>query len=780
MKVALAMILKASDDEIEKFETCISSIKEHIDGIFVNLNSTKKVSQEMIDRVKNITGGIVVTSKWEMDFAKARNTSFELIPPHYDWILWLDSDDTFEHPEKLKETLSKAPKTADGIMVTYNYDSDSYGNITTSHINLRIVRNNGAFKWRGRLHETLIETRRVNRVMTNDFSVLHNADEERKDASNTRNIEIMEKMLDDEKEFPDPRTLFYLGTAYIDAGKSAEAIELLETYLKLSGWDEERSQAHVWLGRLYRDAKNDKMKGVNHFLHAIEENPKEPSAYVEMANVEMANKRWSKAIHWLEMAVVKKEETSALVRNPMEKTYRAYMMLAECHLNIGGDNINIALKFTEKARELRPDEFTNNYYEMLKRIIHEKNMVSSFVNAAKRVQGQQLQVMFNKLPDDYKVNPAVMAVMRRIVKPKKWAKNSIAIYCGNSVLKGWGPWSLAEGTGGSEEAVIRISKRLQALGWQVTVYADPGAKDGVYDGVEWRNYWEIDLRDTYDIFVAWRAPWFFETPVKARKTYLWLHDVMDDEEFTPARLKNIDRIMLLSKYHKTVFPSIPEEKVFYTANGIDPEDFEKWDNKIERDPHRVVYMSSHVRGLDNLYKIWPDVIKAVPDAKLDVYYGWNSYDEVNRNNPERMEWKEKMIQLEKSLPNVKDHGRIGQEEIVKAIQGAGIWAYPTQFCEIYCITAVKAQAGGAWPVCTDFAALKEMVSFGHVLPMKPSKELATLGRMTDKELENYRDTLIYALQNPVADEDRKEMMMSTRERHSWEVTAEGWDKDFKS
>lgn len=779
MKVALAMIVKATDDEIARFEACVDSIKKHVDGIFVNLNSTTDISREMVEKVEKITGGVVTTSKWEKDFAKARNISFELVPKEYDWILWLDSDDTFEKPEKLKEVLKKAPATADGIMVTYNYDTDNFGNITTSHINLRIVRNNGAFVWKGKLHETLIETRRVSRVMTKDFSVLHNVDEDRKDASNARNIEIMELMLKEEKQFPDPRTMFYLGTAYIDAGRSSEAKELLETYLQLSGWDEERSQAHVWLGRLYRDAFKNNPKAVEHFLKAIEENPKEPSAYVEMANVEMANKRYPKAIHWLEMAVVKKEEPSALVRNPMENTYRAYMMLAECHLNIGGENVSIALKLVEKAKALRPDEFTVNYYEMIKRIVHEKTTVASFVNAAKRVKEDQLRIMFNKLPDDYKTNPAVMAVMRRITEPKVWAKNSIAIYCGASALK-FGPWSLAEGTGGSEEAVIRISKRLKDLGWSVTVYAEPGAKDGVYDGVEWRNYWEIDLRDTYDIFVGWRCPWFFEAPVKSRKTYLWLHDVMDDEEFTPERMKNIDKVMLLSKYHKTVYPSIPEEKVFYTANGIDPEDFEKWDNKLERDPHRIVYMSSHVRGLDNLYKIWEDVIKAVPTAKLDIYYGWNSYDEINRNNPERMAWKDKMVELEKSLPNVKDHGRIGQEEIVKAIQGAGIWAYPTQFCEIYCITAVKAQAGGALPVCTDFAALEEMVNFGYIQHMVPSKQLATFGRMTKKELENYKEMLIYALKNPMADEDRKEMMMATRERHSWQKTAEGWDKEFKS
>lgn len=779
MKLALAMILKADTEEIKRFETCISSIKKYVDGIFVNLNSTKDISPKMVERVRNITGGEVITSKWEANFAKARNTSFDMVGKEYDWVMWLDADDIVDKPAKIRKLLKEVPAGVDGIMVQYLYDQDEYGNVTAQHPVARIVRNNGAFVWKARLHETLVDARRAKRVVTKDFQVIHKTDDARKDESNERNIAIMEDMLNEEKDFPDPRTLYYLGTAYIDAGKSLEALELLEAYLKLSGWDEERSHAETWVGRLYRDAKNDPIKGAEHFLKAMKEYPKYPTPYIEMANIEMAEQRYSKAIHWLEMAVVKKYEQTSLVHNPMENTYRAYIMLAECHLNIGGDNIVLALKFADKAKELRPDEFTTDYYNMLKEIVNQLNTVKSFVNASKRVQPEQLKVMYGKLPDDYKTNPAVLAVMRRVIEPKKWPKNSIVIYCGSSALK-FGPWSLEEGTGGSEEAVIRISKRLRDLGWQVTVYAEPLARDGVYDGVEWRNYWEIDLRDEFDIFVGWRCPWFFETPVKARKSYLWLHDVMDDEEFTPERLKNIDKVMLLSKYHKTVYPSIPDDKVFYTGNGIDPEDFKKWDNKIKRDNHRVVYMSSHVRGLENLYTIWPDVIKVVPDAKLDVYYGWNSYDEINRNNPERMAWKDKMVQLEKTLPSVKDHGRIGQEEIVKAIQGAGVWAYPTQFCEIYCITAVKAQAGGAWPVTTNFAALDEMVEAGYKQPMNSMKELPTMGELTEDGLETYKQALIHSLTNPITEAERLKMMHQTRAKHSWANTAEGWDKEFKS
>ena len=51
---------------------------------------------------------------------------------------------------------------------------------------------------------------------------------------------------------------------------------------------------------------------------------------------------------------------------------------------------------------------------------------------------------------------------------------AVAIWCGRSVVGDWGPWSLQEtGIGGSEEAVVRLSRELVRVGWGVTVYATP-------------------------------------------------------------------------------------------------------------------------------------------------------------------------------------------------------------------------------------------------------------------------------------------------------------------
>lgn len=777
-KLALCLIVKGTNDEAKLLDRCLSTIKQYVDGIFLYINTpegvepSKKVVEVAKKHKSNVTYGV-----WKKDFAEARNANFATVPKDYEWILWLDSDDTVEHPEKIADVLKMAANV-DGIMVKYHYDTDEYGNTTTLHTNLRLVKNNGAFSWKGRLHETLIETRRVTRVRTEDFSVKHHANDARKDASNVRNITIMEQMLKDDGDSPDPRTLFYLGTAYIDAGMNDEALELLELYMNLSGWDEERAQASVWLGRIYRDSKQDISTAVRYFLHALFENPKEVTAFVEMGATEMGLEHWGKAIMWLEQAaVIKVPQSTALVINPLENTYKTYMMLAHCRLQLGGENITLAYKLAQEAYKIRPDLAAEDMVSMTKAVLKEKTRVESFVNAVKKLPKEKALIAYGKLEEEYRNNPAVLAIMRKFKDPKKWGK-SVVIYCGNGVLSNWGPWSLEKGIGGSEEAVIHMSKQLKNAGYDVAVYANPGAQDGIYDGVEWHNYWEFDGRDEFDVLVIWRAPHLLEHKFTARKVYLWLHDVMEDEEFTPERLANVDKVMLLSKAHKTVFPSIPDDKVFYTGNGIEPDDFEQGMIEEIRDNHQVCYMSSYVRGLDNLLEIWPDVVKEVPDATLKICYGWESYDAVNRNNPERMAWKDKMIAKINSMDSVEELGRIGHKDIVNLTYGSGVWAYPTQFFEIYCITSVKAQAGGAWPVCTNFAALDEMVEYGYKQPMNAIDNKTPIGVWNDGELERYKQALIDALKNPPSDIVRKEMMQQARNKRSWLKTAQGWDEEF--
>lgn len=124
----------------------------------------------------------------------------------------------------------------------------------------------------------------------------------------------------------------------------------------------------------------------------------------------------------------------------------------------------------------------------------------------------------------------------------------------------------------------------------------------------------------------------------------------------------------------------------------------------------VGYFSAYYRGLETLLEMWPQIRKRVPDATLDVYYGWESWVSLQGEDDfyHRMEAKFEELSSE----GVTVHGRVSHEELADAMKEIQVWAYPTEFPEIHCITALKAQEAGCWPVVTTVAALNETVQCG--------------------------------------------------------------------
>jgi glycosyltransferase involved in cell wall biosynthesis len=188
-----------------------------------------------------------------------------------------------------------------------------------------------------------------------------------------------------------------------------------------------------------------------------------------------------------------------------------------------------------------------------------------------------------------------------------------------------------------------------------------------------------------------------------------------------------------------------------------------------RNLKRIVYTSSYDRGLEHLLEVWPDVKKAVPDATLDCYYGWQLFQEFYKDNPASMKWKAKMEELLKQ-DGVTDHGRIPQQELEKEMRESGIWAYPTHFGEINCISGLKSQAYGCEPVVVNYAALKETVQYGRKVE----------GDIYDEETkEEFKKQLIEALLHPMTKNKRYEMMDWAKDKYSWSRVADQWIEEFR-
>jgi len=337
------------------------------------------------------------------------------------------------------------------------------------------------------------------------------------------------------------------------------------------------------------------------------------------------------------------------------------------------------------------------------------------------------------------------------------------------------PLSLNEGhLGGSEEAVVHLAQALADRGHPITVYGAPPereAKVRVWRGVAWRPVSEFDPDGPHGTVLVWRSPQ--TAAVLAQKRYRvlnWLHDTHYGA--TPAQYRDVSTLVL-SRAHERILRQLElhgsEADILIARNGVDPDAFPPLREGEEDRAQRVIYASSPDRGLIYLLRMWPEVRAKVPQAELDIYYSWDALRK-------RLKWDHGFSQLhgldfeqiECLVDELKDagvtyRGGVAHPELHRAYRRASVWAYPTGFFEISCISGMKAQAAGCWPIVTDAGALPETLLRGDVLP-GPIEQRANR--------DAFRDKLIERLSHPPSFAQRLDMSHHARALFSWAGAAE--------
>jgi 2-polyprenyl-3-methyl-5-hydroxy-6-metoxy-1,4-benzoquinol methylase/glycosyltransferase involved in cell wall biosynthesis len=348
-------------------------------------------------------------------------------------------------------------------------------------------------------------------------------------------------------------------------------------------------------------------------------------------------------------------------------------------------------------------------------------------------------------------------------------KKKLAIYC-RRTPDPWGPDSLIRGVGGSEEAVILLTKELKRLGYDITVF-NP-TPFSVIEGVQWLDPEEIDPNDYYDVFISWRNGdiFMFDNVCGMGKKYIWMHDVPRKDLFNKKMAERIDGVFVLSEYHKGLLPEYVLDKSIVTANGLDLEMI----NSVKKDnkPHKMVWTSSYLRNLEWLLKAWKEIRKEVPDAELHIMYGWETTDAAPPFDPDiYRQWREEMNKL-MDQDGITHHGRIPQIKVLEIMGDSGVFPYLTMFPEISCISCMKAQAMGAIPFTTDTGALKETNRAGiQVVP-----------EIKDNEYTNYIDHIEH-LTDLLKDEKRQKKLRIQCFKEaldfSWKKVAHQWNEVFR-
>jgi glycosyltransferase involved in cell wall biosynthesis len=191
--------------------------------------------------------------------------------------------------------------------------------------------------------------------------------------------------------------------------------------------------------------------------------------------------------------------------------------------------------------------------------------------------------------------------------------------------------------------------------------------------------------------------------------------------------------------------------------------------------HTLFWGSSYDRGLDMLLYIWDDVLKAYPDAKLHITYGWDLFDKMAANNPERQEWK-KNVQALMGQDGIEHHGRVSKQKLQKIRKGCGIWAYPTYFTEINCITALDCQADGVVPVVCNFKDKGRLTALDETVKSGVKVE----GAIRDKKtIEKFKDELIKLMGNKKRWEEERVKGKEFAKKFEWPEIARKWNHEFK-
>ena len=763
--------------DIEGLKKLLESVINNVDAIYVTVADVEPPSKEMEEYVASIGHTELSYFEWCNDFAAARN--FNMAACKEDWYAWGDTGDTISGMEHARNLVNGVKADIQFILCTYEYSKTRTGRTGTEHPKERFIRNNGICKWKGKLHESCVADAQTPGVMCKEIVWTQDKPAEAHRESSLRNVKIIEEEIreqieaynaDPEHNRVDPRTVFNLGMAYSSIAQMTQepkdwerALSAFTKYISMSGWDQHAYMAWKYIG-LAEMALGRNLDALNSFIEAYKLQPMYSDCHSMLgAAWEALNKKdHAKAEYQIALLLGKDNayasdiESSKLL--PLfglakfaaldGKLQEAFMIIREAEKYVGKDDPQFA---PLKAECAKIAQFNAQAEKVVRRL--------------EKTAPEERKAAFDLLEQRFKSHPLVIAWRRSQNWKKETNGREVSIFA--YAWEEWTPETAKTGIGGSEEAIIYLSKLLTARGWDVHVYSQCGSEAKVYDGVTYHPFWEWSPEEPTDIFISWRNAEMIDLNVKAKKRYLWLHDTNPESAIIP-RLEKLDKIIVLSKAHRSLYPNVPDEKIMLSANGIIPEQFEN--RNVERHPHRLIYASSPDRGLGCLLNLWPKIKERVPDAELYWAYGWESFDKVRASDPNALAFKAEIKKLLEQ-PGCHEVGRIGHQELADLFLSCGVWGYPTEFFEIFCITAVKAQAAGCIPVCTSVGALPYVVTSGA--------SVQSTNIYTDAEA---KDRFVEAVVKAMSDDltfDRGAMMESARKRWSWENVAKQWDEEFK-
>jgi glycosyltransferase involved in cell wall biosynthesis len=204
---------------------------------------------------KNIPGKIV--EEPFVNFSQARNAALRACEGMSDYILLMDADMKLEIRSFQKDSLTK------------NAYSVYQGHEGFYYKNTRIVKNNGAFLYRGVTHEYL-DTSNIEIIDKSQLFIRDVGDGGCKANKFERDVALLRQGIVDEPN--NVRYYFYLAKSLHPLGQFTEAIEMYTQRIAMGGWNQEVWYSHYQIGHCYRRL-NRMAEAVQSWMNAFEVMP---------------------------------------------------------------------------------------------------------------------------------------------------------------------------------------------------------------------------------------------------------------------------------------------------------------------------------------------------------------------------------------------------------------------------------------------------------------------------------------------------------------------------
>lgn len=350
-------------------------------------------------------------------------------------------------------------------------------------------------------------------------------------------------------------------------------------------------------------------------------------------------------------------------------------------------------------------------------------------------------------------------------------------------------WTSPRGLTGSEMAFFMYALEMARLGHGVTIFTKVERVADLYPPFggdysvtccgyeEWATTYHSQ---PWGALCSWMTP----EPLKIAPPgalRLFNQQVSDFGQCEPGWESWVDIVAPLSHSHARHLSglcSVPREKWRVMYNGVDTDEF-KPGQKV---PGKMVWASSHDRGLHWILEAMPAIRRRVPHAELHVFYDFDGIEKFSgvydrERNPVMRELGMRSRYSAEALRRLEGkgvvaHRSVSRQRMREEMATAEVLAYPcdpVRYTETFGVTVLEAMSAEAVPViCTSDSFGELWSSCPHVDP--PYK---------DRKKE-YEDILVRTLTDVGFRRSQAEIGRAEASRFKWNVLSPSLDACLRS